>query len=65
MTDMDDDFPLPKDSPLKLMIKEDLDVHSVELLKARLEALRAEIGRTDQAISDKGDAKQSAESIFK
>lgn len=65
MTELGDEFPLPKNSPLGLMLVEDLNVHSVEVLKARLDALRAEIDRTDQAISDKGDAKQSAESFFK
>ncbi len=65
MTDCDDDAPLLKDSPLAVMMKEDLSVHSVEVLKARLEALREEIVRIDQAIADKGDAKNSAESFFK
>lgn len=65
MTEFDDDFPLPKTSPVAVMIKEDLTLHSKEVLMARLEALRAEIDRTNQAIVDKGDAKQSAESFFK
>ncbi len=65
MTDFEDDLPLAKDSPLVMMMKEDLAVHSVEVLKARLESLRTEIDRTNQALADKGDAKQSAESFFK
>jgi len=65
MTDSDDEFSLPKDSPLVMMIKEDLEMHSVEVLRARLVALRAEINRTEHAIVQKGDAKTSAESFFK
>ncbi len=63
--DSDDDFILPKKSPMKAMMSEELTVHSVELLKARLVALRLEIKRTDQAILDKGLAAQSAEKFFK
>lgn len=65
MMDSDDDYILPKKSPVTEMMNEDLAVHSVELLKARLAALRSEIERTDQAILDKGLAAQSAENIFK
>ena len=65
MMDSDDDFILPKKSPVVEMMNEELSVHSVELLQARLEALRSEIVRTDQAILDKGDAKKSAENFFK
>ncbi|MCK5424808.1 MAG: DUF1192 domain-containing protein [Emcibacter sp.] len=65
MTDFDDDFPLAKNSPIMEMMKEDLATHSVEVLKARLQALGSEIDRTEQAITDKGAAKESAESFFK
>jgi uncharacterized small protein (DUF1192 family) len=47
------DFDLPKNSPMMVMRAEDLSVHSVELLKIRLQVLKAEIDRTDQAIVDK------------
>lgn len=65
MTDDDDELGLPKNSPMVLMVQEDLTEHSVEVLKARLGALKKEIYRTDQSIVEKGDAKQSAESYFK
>lgn len=65
MTDSEGGFSLPKSSPVMVIMKEDLTAHSVEVLKARLNALRAETDRTGQAIADKGDAKQSAESFFK
>lgn len=38
-----------------------MTVHSVELLKARLDVLKAEIGRNEQVLGDKDDAKKSAE----
>lgn len=63
--DFDDEFELPKGSPLALLVIEDLAEHSVEALNSRLEALKAEAKRTEQAIADKGVAKLSAESIFK
>ena len=59
------DFDLPKKSPVMVMRAEDLSVHSVELLKIRLQMLKAEINRTDQENVDKGNAKQSVESYFK
>lgn len=63
-SDFDDEDGLGKDSPLSLMVTEDLSVHSVAVLKIRLEVLKTEIKRIDQAIIDKGDARQSAESFF-
>lgn len=62
--DFDDELDLPKNSPMAAMTGEDLTAHSVEILKIRLDAVKAEIIRTEQAISDKGDAKNSAESYF-
>jgi len=61
----DDAVGLGKQSPMILMVKEDLAAHSVEVLTLRLKALRAEIMRTDQAIASKGKAKDSAENFFK
>ncbi len=64
-SDFDDDLGLPKNSPAVSLVAEELSEHSVEVLKKRLDVLRMEIKRTDQAIADKGDARVSAESIFK
>jgi len=64
-TDFEDDGPLTKKSPVVLMQAEELELHSVAVLKERLLALKAEINRTERAIADKGNAKQSAESFFK
>ncbi len=64
-SDFDDDLDLPKNSPVVLLVAEDLTEHSVEVLKKRLDILKTEIKRTDQAIADKGEAKNSAESFFK
>lgn len=63
-SDFDDEVALAIDAPLSLMGPEDLSVHSVAVLKIRLLALKAERKRTDQAIIDKGDARQSLESLF-
>lgn len=65
MIDSDDDSIFSKKSPIVEVMNEELSVHSVELLKARLVVLRSEIKRTDQAILDKGLAAQSAEEFFK
>lgn len=63
--DFEDELDLPKGAPLDLVMKEELEVYSVEALKNRLLVLKTEISRTEQAIVDKGDARQSAESFFK
>jgi len=64
-SDFDEEYDLPKGAPVAQVMAEDLAEHSVEALKARLAALRAEIKRTEQAIADKGDARLSAEQFFK
>ncbi len=64
-SDLDDELERLKDSPIAPLMKEDLAVHSVEMLNLRLKALKSEIRRTDKAIECKGDAKNSAESLFK
>lgn len=61
----EEEFDLPKSSPLIQMMKEELDVHSVESLKERIKALKAEIIRTEQEINNKGSARETAEDIFK
>lgn len=63
--DFDDETDLPKGAPVAQVTAEDLTEHSVEALKIRLAALKAEIKRTEQAIADKGDARLSAEQFFK
>ena len=39
-SDFDDDVDLPKNSPVMVMRAEDLSVHSVELLKIRLQVVK-------------------------
>ncbi|MBL4800996.1 MAG: DUF1192 domain-containing protein [Emcibacter sp.] len=63
--DFDDEIFFPKNGPIAIMRMEDLSVHSVEILKKRLEVLKIEILRTEQAIIHKGDARESAENFFK
>ena len=64
LTDLKDEWDLLKNTPMIDVLAEDLTAHSVELLTMRLEAIKGEISRTEQAIAQKGDARQSAESFF-
>ncbi|MFC6197459.1 DUF1192 family protein [Ponticaulis profundi] len=42
----------------------DLDLLSVDELKERIEALKAEITACEKAIENKGDAKSAADAMF-
>lgn len=64
LTDLKDEWELLKNTPMIDVLAEDLTLHSVELLTMRLDAIKGEISRTEQAITQKGDARQSAESFF-
>ncbi|MBT6032305.1 MAG: DUF1192 family protein [Kordiimonadaceae bacterium] len=61
---MDEELEIAKGSPLKLLTEEDLVVHSVEILKIRIETLNQEVVRTKAAIKDKESASNAANSIF-
>jgi len=65
ISDFDDELVMLKESFAASLMKEDLAVHSIEILNLRLEVLKAEIKRTNKAIVSKGDAKNSAENFFK
>lgn len=56
---MDEDI-----QPVSLPPKFDLDLLSVEDLKARIEDLRQEIAACEAAISRKGNAKSAADAMF-
>ncbi len=60
-----DDFDIPADCYLMLMIEEELSVHCVDVLKDRIKILRQEISRTEEAISLKSVGKIEAEQLFK
>lgn len=60
----DDELDIPKGSLLKQLTDEDLEVHSVEALKNRINVLQLEIERTDAEINNKKNAYADADSIF-
>ena len=61
----DDELDIPKGSLLKQLSDEELEVHSVEALKNRINVLKAEIERTEAEIDKKKDAYADADSFFK
>lgn len=50
--------------PVRSTPKLDLDLLSVEDLKLRIEALRAEIAACEQAIGNKDNARSAADAMF-
>jgi len=60
----DDELNIPKGSLLKQLTDEDLEVHSVEALKNRINVLKLEIERTDAEIKNKKNAYEDADSFF-
>lgn len=63
--DFEEETGLSKDAPLMLVLREDLESHSVEVLHKRKILLQDEILRTENAISLKGEAQVAAERFFK
>ncbi len=61
----DDESKRPKSAILVELQKEDLDRLSREELSERIDALQAEIKRTDRALSAKGSLQDVAASLFK
>jgi uncharacterized small protein (DUF1192 family) len=61
----DDELDIPRGSLLKQLTDEDLEVHSVEALKNRINVLGAEIKRTEDEIKNKKNAYSDADSFFK
>lgn len=59
----EDDLPKPK-GPLADLVKEDLSPMGVEELSNRIEALKAEISRTEAAISARSSTRAAAEAVF-
>lgn len=61
----DDELDIPKGSLLKQLTSEDLEIHSVEALKNRMNVLNAEIKRTEDEINNKKSAHSEADSLFR
>ena len=63
---MDDDlFPSKPDDPLVLLGKQDLDPLSQDELTARIEALKAEIARTETHMTTAARHRAAADALFK
>ena len=66
MAMQDDNEPLARQNagPLHGLVREDLDPYSVEDLEARIEALEAEISRTNDALERKKNRRSAADALF-
>ena len=62
---MDDEVRPKPDLTLASLRKQDLSTLSVADLETRIESLRSEIARCEQAIGARNDTRAAAESIFK
>ncbi len=60
---MEEDLPRPK--PARHELGQDLSMLSVEELRERIGALRAEIERLEASISKKQASRNAADSVFK
>jgi len=63
--DIDELFPSKPDDPLVALGKQDLDPLSIEELKARIELLKAEIGRVESHMQRATIHRSAAEELFK
>jgi len=63
--DLDELFPSKPDDPLVALGKEDLDPLSIDELKERVEALRAEIARVEAHMNRAQTHRSAAEELFK
>ena len=62
--DIEDLAPRP-DKPLKALAKEELGTLSIDELGERIEALKAEIVRVEQALAQKKSSLNAADSVFR
>ena len=63
--DLEDLFPSKPGDPLVEVGKQDLDPMSMEELKARVETLKAEIGRVESHMQRAQIHRSAAEELFK
>ena len=63
--DLDDLFPSKPDDPLVALAKQDLDPLSIDELKERVEALKAEIARVEAHTKRAQTHRSAAEELFK
>ncbi len=60
----DEELEIPIGSALKLLMQEDLVIHSVDALKDRIQILEAEIIRARTEVERKKKAQEDANDIF-
>jgi uncharacterized small protein (DUF1192 family) len=63
--DLEELFPSKPDDPLVALAKQDLDPLSIEELKERIEALKAEIARVENHMQRAQVHRSAAEELFK
>jgi uncharacterized small protein (DUF1192 family) len=63
--DMDDHPPVRADDPLATLARQDLDPLSVDELRARIDALEAEIVRTRTRLDRAAGDRASADALFR
>jgi uncharacterized small protein (DUF1192 family) len=63
--DLDELFPSKPDDPLAALAKQDLDPLSIDELKERVEALKAEIARVEDHMRRAQTHRSAAEELFK
>ena len=63
--DLDDLFPSKPDDPLIALGKQDLDPLSIDELKDRVEALKAEIARVEAHMNRAQTHRSAAEELFR
>jgi uncharacterized small protein (DUF1192 family) len=49
----------------EIILGEDLSLHSLDELAARIEALKAEIARIESVLAEKQSSRSAAETVFK
>ena len=49
----------------QIVVGEDVSLHSLDELEARIEALRAEIARIESVLAEKRSSRSAAETVFK
>jgi uncharacterized small protein (DUF1192 family) len=60
------EFDEPRQPPrAAIVLGEDLSLHSLEELEARIESLKAEIGRIESVLAEKRSSRDAAETVFK
>ena len=59
------EFDEPRAARAHITLGEDLSVHSVEELEARISALKAEIARVELQLAQKRSTRSAAETMFK